>query len=135
MKKTWAVWAIIALFAVSILLELATDYEVLLGGHAYYSSATLSLIAVLSLNLDIIFSAVLIYKLFYLRSDALLWTNIEFGYSVIRLLFQMIADTLLNTGTSIANGIEVLVLILIWRAFYNHLKRLLSSTLDISESP
>jgi hypothetical protein len=127
MKRTWPVWAIIRLLAVSILLELITDYSVLITGHAFYSNPTFSLIAALSLNLDIIFSAIFIYKLFYLRPDVLLWTNIEFGYSTLRLLFSMTIDVLLGTGTLIPNSVEVLVLILIWTVFYRHLKRLLVS--------
>jgi hypothetical protein len=127
MKKTWPVWAIICLFAGSILLELITDYSVLITGHALYSNPTFSLIAALSLNLDIIFSAIFIYKLFYLRPDVLLWTNIEFGYSTLRLLYSMTVDAFLGTGTLIANSIEVLVLIVIWWALYHHLKRLLAS--------
>lgn len=125
MKKTWFIWAIIVLFSISILLELGTDYGVLFAGHTYYSSLFLSLIAILSLNLDVLFSAVLVYKLFYLRPDALLWTNIEFGYSILRLIFQMFADATLNTGTLIPNGIEVIVLALIWWAFYANLSKVL----------
>jgi hypothetical protein len=126
MKKTWAVWAIICVFALSVLLELTADYGVLIAGHAYYSNAALSLIAVLSLNLDIIVSAVLVYKLFNLNWDALVWTNIEFGYSVVRLMFQMTADAVLNTGTLIPNGVEMLIVILIWWAFYRHLQEILA---------
>ena len=126
MKMTLAIWAIICLFLVSILLELATDYGVLIAGHTYYSNAALSLIAIMSLNLDIIFSAVFIYKLFFLRPDALLWTNIEFGYSTLRLLFGVTADALLRTGTLIPNSVEMLIVVLIWWAFYRHLQRVLA---------
>lgn len=126
MKKTLYIWIIICLFSISILLELGTDYGVLFVGHTYYSSASLSLIAIASLNLDIILSTILIYKLFYLRQDALLWTNIEFGYSILRLVFQMFADATLGTGTLVSNGIEVIVLIIIWWTFYHHLQRILS---------
>jgi hypothetical protein len=47
MKKTSIIWAITGLFSLSILLELVTDYSVLIVGHAYYSDAVLSLIAVI----------------------------------------------------------------------------------------
>jgi hypothetical protein len=78
------------------------------------------------LNLDILFSTILVYKLFYLHQDALLWTNIEFGYSVLRFLFSMVADALLHTGTLTSNGVEILVLVLTWWLFYKHLQRVLA---------
>jgi hypothetical protein len=126
MKKTRFVWAIIFLFSVSDLFECLTSYAVLVLGHSYYSNTTLSAMAAVQLNLDIVLSSILVYKLLYLRPDALWWANIAFGFSTLRLLFSMAADATLNTGTLMANAIEVVIVVLIWQLFYNHLKRILS---------
>ena len=101
MKKTWIVWAVICVFILSIIIEIAADDSAILGGNVYYTNGVLSMIAIMALNVDIMLSSVLVYKLFYLRPDAVLWTNIEFGYSTLRLLFGVIADLLLHTGTAV----------------------------------
>jgi len=127
MKKTTFVWIIIILFFISILSELLSLVGLgLVGLSSYYGSYdVLNIIAVISLILDIVISSIFVYKLYCQKRDAILWTNITFGYAVLRLVFAMIADIVSNKGTIVGNGIEIIIIIILWLSFCKHLRKLI----------
>src|SRR6266568_5343464 len=96
MRKTAFVWIIMVLFCLSVLSELLSSIGLSVAGlSSYYGSHNaLNAIALVSLILDIIIGGVFIYKLFIFKKDVIYWTDIVFGYSVLRLIFAIIADSI-----------------------------------------
>ena len=130
MKKTVYIWIIIISLSVSVVTELlavaelgTTDLSLYYGTHT-----VLNYIAVISLILDIIISLVFLYNLFTLTRAALLWTNIAFGYTVLRLLFAIFADVVSMKGTALVNGIGLVIILVVWGLFYKHLKKIFITT-------
>ena len=130
MKKTIYIWVIIVLISISVLTELLSIAGLTVTGlSSYYgSNVILNYIAVISLVLDIIISLVFLYNLVTLKKDVLLWTNIAFGYTVLRLLFAIFADVVSIKGTALANSIEIVIILVIWSLFYKHLKKIFITT-------
>lgn len=133
MKKTVYVWIIIVLFSLSLIGELLALVGTMFSGLSLYygNLIILNYIAVIALALDIIVSLVFVYNLFSLKKSALSWTNIAFGYAVLRLLFAIFADIVITKGTALINSIEIIIILIVWSLFYKHLKKILGTTKTI----
>ncbi|MCX5696667.1 MAG: hypothetical protein NTU54_01630 [Candidatus Omnitrophica bacterium] len=130
MKKTIYVWLIIVFFILSVAIELLALTSLPLRGlRSYYGNhAVLNIIAVVLLLLDIAISLFYLYKLFLLKKDVVLWTDIILGYAVLRGIFTIIADVISSKGTAVANSIEIIIILIIWKLFRKHLKKILGIT-------
>jgi len=123
MKKSIYIWLVIALFILSVSSELLASAALALGLQSYYGNHTfLNAIAVVLLVLDIVLSLIYLCKLFLLKKDVLLWTDIVLGYAVLRGIFSIVADVISSKGTGMANSIEIIIILIIWKLFRKHLK-------------
>jgi hypothetical protein len=89
-------------------------------------------LAIISLVIDFILSIVLWRKLWTLNDDVLRWTNVYFGWSIVRCIFASAADIISNNGTQLDNIVELGVIAAIWVLLYKHLKHIMSSNTSTS---
>ncbi len=127
MKKTWVIYVLLVVFGMSVVLDSLALVSAIFV-HPYYGGHTiLNLLATIFVIPDIIFSAIYFSKLFYTKQSIVFWTNVVFGYSVIRSIFSIICDVIAQTGTTISNIVELGVVMIIWYILWKYFIKLVHS--------
>ena len=130
MKKTGFVWFVIIIGTLNFLFVLFLLFNELTGVNEiqFMGSTTLKVFGVAINVVGLAISAIYIYKLCKMKSDALKWTNISFGYSVFTLIFSSFSIAT-STGKLISaissNSLSIIVIIVLWVLFYRHLKKIM----------
>lgn len=116
MKKTGFVWFVIIVGSINTLLML---FGLLMQSNESVINIVVSVITVL-------ISLVYLYKLFLMKSNLRVWTNIFFGLNIFASIFSVVSIYISSGGINptsalISNGIVVAAVILIWVLFYKHI--------------
>ena len=129
MKKTTFIWVILTLLGISVVLEIfgAAFLAVTRDLSVYYGShVVLNVVAPILLAADIVLTAFFWTKLWSLKEDIPRWTNLYFGWSIFKVTFSIIADTISGKGTQLGTIVELVVIAAVWALLYRHLKMVMS---------
>lgn len=124
-KKTIYIWVLIVLEIINIPIILLS-----LFADLYIGNPTLGKIGMLLNMIALIITLIWLHRAFLLKKDLIRWTNINFGFGILLLLFSSLS-IYLNTGNIesalLGNVILMIITLIIWITFVMHIKKSVST--------
>lgn len=132
-KKTWVIYTLLVVLGISVFLDTLALISGIFVQPFYGSYTILNTLAMIFTVPDIIFSAVYFYMLLKVKNNLMFWTNIVFGYSIVRAIFSIIADVIAKTGSVYSNVIQLIVVLIVWYLLYKYFSKFFLSRKDEKE--
>ncbi|MFA6105428.1 MAG: hypothetical protein WC725_02395 [Patescibacteria group bacterium] len=121
-KKSTFIWFILVLLGLNILIDLL-GISGLMRGADFYGNVLTNVAAGVVHTIDLIISGFYLYKLVKMVEKILIWTNIVFGYSVLVIVFDTLANFFAGHNGYISfNIFELMLILIVWIFFHKHLK-------------